>query len=197
MGTEWLPFVQKKYFISNFQGVREVSTSTPFLSSYFPNTVGDFLNHGHQFSSVAQWYLTLWEPHGLQHARFPCPSPTPEACSNSCPLSQRCHPIISSTVIPFSSLLQSFPVSGSFSVSLFFASGGQSIGTSASASVLSTNIQDSFSLGWTGLISLQFKGFSESSPTPLFKNITTSALSLLNSPTLTSIHDYWKNNSFD
>ena len=104
---------------------------------------------------------------------------------------------ISSSAPHFFFCLQSFPAWGSFSMSWLSASGGQSIGASASASVLSTNIQDSFSLRWTGLISLQFKGFSESSPTPLFKNITTSALSLLNSPTLTSIHDYWKNNSFD
>ena len=82
------------------------------------------------------------EPHGLQHARLPCPSPTLEACSNSCPLSERCHPIISSSVVPFSSLLQSFPASGSFPVSQFFASGGQSIGPSASASVLPMNIHD-------------------------------------------------------
>ena len=84
------------------------------------------------------------EPHGLQHARLPCPSPTPRACSNSCPLSRWCHPTISSSVVPFSSCLQSFPASGSFPVSQFFISGGQSIGVSASASVLPMNIQDWF-----------------------------------------------------
>ena len=97
---------------------------------------------------------------GLQHARLPCPSPTPGACSNSCPSSQWYHPTISSSVVPFSSCLQSFPASGSFPVSQFFASGGQSIGASASASVLLMNIQDWFPLGPTGLISLQSKGFS-------------------------------------
>ena len=89
-----------------------------------------------------------------------CPSPTPRACSNSCPLSQWCHPIISSSVIPFSSWLHSFPASGSFLMSQLFTSGGQSIGVSASASVFLMNIQDWFPLGWTGLISLQSKGLS-------------------------------------
>ena len=92
-------------------------------------------------------------PHGLQHTRPPCPSPTPRVYSNSCPLSQWCHPTISSSVVPFSSCPQSFPASGYFLVSQFFASGGQSIGLSASASVLSVNIQNWFPLGWTGLIS--------------------------------------------
>ena len=100
------------------------------------------------------------QPHGLQHTRPPCPSPTPGVYSNSCPLSQWCHPTISSSVVPFSSCLQSFPASGSFQISQFFTSGGQSIGVSASASVLPINIQDWFPLGWTGLISLQSKGLS-------------------------------------
>ena len=102
---------------------------------------------------------SLW-PHGLQHARPPCPSPTPRAYSNSCPLSQWCHPTISFSVVPFSSCLQSFPASGSFQISQFFASGGQSIGISASASVPPMNIQDWFPSGWTGWISLQSKGLS-------------------------------------
>ena len=100
---------------------------------------------------------SLW-PHGLQHTRLPCPSPTPRACSNSCPLSRWCHPTISSSAVPFSSCLQSFPASGSFPVSWFFASGGQSIGVSASASVRPVNILDWFPLGWTGWISLLSKG---------------------------------------
>ena len=100
---------------------------------------------------------SLW-PHGLQHDRLPCPSPTPRACSNSCHSSWWCHPAISSSVIPFSSCLQCFPASGSFLVSQFFPSGGQSIGASPSASVLPMNIQDWFPLGWTGWISLQSKG---------------------------------------
>ena len=102
---------------------------------------------------------SLW-PHGLQHTRLPCISPTPRACSNSCPLSWWCHPIISSSVIPFSSCLQSFSASGSFPVSQFFALGGQSIGASASASVLPMDIQDWFPLGLTGLISWLSKGLS-------------------------------------
>ena len=104
-----------------------------------------------QFSVASD---SLW-PHGLQHARLPCPSSTLRACSNSCPLSQWCHPTISSFVAPYSSCLQSFPASGSFQMSQFFSSGGQSIGVSASASVLL--IQDLCPLGWTGWISLQSK----------------------------------------
>ena len=106
-------------------------------------------------------------PHGRQHTRLPCPSPTPGVYSNSCPLSWWCHPTISSSVVPFSSHLQSFPASGSFPMSQSFASGGQSIGASASASVLPMNIQDWFPLGWTGRISLQSKGLSR-----VFSNTT-------------------------
>ena len=98
------------------------------------------------------------QPHGLQHARLPWLSPTPRACSNSCPLSRWCHPTISSSIVPFSSCLQSFPASESYPVSQFFTRGGQSIGVSASESVLPMNIQDWFPLGLTGWISLQFKG---------------------------------------
>ena len=99
-------------------------------------------------------------PHGLQNTSLPCPLPSPGVCSNSCPLSQWCHPAISSSVIPCFSHLQSFPASGSFPMSQFFASGSQSIGVSASESVLLMNIQDWFPLGWTGWISLQSKGLS-------------------------------------
>ena len=106
-------------------------------------------------------------PHGLQHARPPCPSPAPRACSNSCPSSWWSPPTILSSVIPFSSHLQSFPASESFQMSQFFASGGQSIGASALASVLPMNIQGWFPLGWTGWISLQSKGFSR-----VFSNTT-------------------------
>ena len=100
------------------------------------------------------------QPHGLQHTRLPCPSPTPRACSNSCPSSWWCHQIISSSVVPVSSCLQSFPASGSFPMSQFFSSGGQSTGVSASASVLPMSIQDWFPLRLTGWISLQSKGLS-------------------------------------
>ena len=118
-----------------------------------------------QFSSVAS--NSFW-PHWLQHARPPCPSPNPRACSNPCPSSQWCHPTISSPLVP-SSCLQSFPASGSFLRSQFFASVGQSIGVLASASVLSMNIQDWFPLGFDplGLISLQSKGLSR-----IFSNTT-------------------------
>ena len=112
-----------------------------------------------RFSSITQSCLTLW-PHGQQHARLLCPSATPKSCSNSCPSSWWCHPIISSYVVTFSSCHQSFPASGCFPMSQFFASGGQSIGVSASASIFPMNIQDWFPLGLTDLISLQSKGLS-------------------------------------
>ena len=102
---------------------------------------------------------SLW-PHGLQHSRLPCPLLSPRVCSNSCPLSQWCHQTISSSLAPFSPCPQSFPASGSFPVSRLFASGGQSIGASASASILSVTIQGWFPLVLTGLISLLSKGFS-------------------------------------
>ena len=133
-------------------------------------------------------------PHGLQHARFPCPSLTPGAYSNSCPLSWWLQPTISSSVIPFSSHIQSSPASGSFPMSQLFALGGQSIGVSASASVLPMNIQDWFPLGWTGCIPCSPKDSQESSPTPQFK-ISSLVLSFVYNPTLTSIHDYWKKNT--
>ena len=137
------------------------------------------------------------QPHGLQQARPPCPSPTPRVYSNSCPLSRWCHPTVSSSVVPFSSHLQSFPPSGSFQMSQFFISGGQSTGVSASASGLPMNIQDWFPLGWTGWISLQSKEFSRVFSNTTVQNIISSVLSFLYSPTLTSIHDSWKNLSFD
>ena len=123
-----------------------------------------------QFSSIQFSHSVLsdsLQPHGLQHSRLPCPSPTPGAYSNSCPLRQGCHPTISSSVIPFSSRLQSFPASGSFPMSRFLASGGQSIGVSASASVLPMNIPDWLPLELTGWISLQSKGLSR-----VFSNTT-------------------------
>ena len=107
------------------------------------------------------------QPHGLQHIRLLCPSPSPRACSNSCALSRWCHPTILSSAVPFSSCLLSFPASTSFPVSWLLTSGGGSIGASASASVLLMNIQDWFPLGWTGWISLQSKGLSRG-----FFNIT-------------------------
>ena len=129
-----------------------------------------------------------FQSHRLQHARPPCPSPTFRVYSNSCPLSRWCHPTISSSVVPFSSCLLSFPASGSFPMSQFFASGGQSIRVSASASILPMNIQDWFPLGWTGWVSLQSKGLSR-----VFSNTTvekhhffSAQLSLLSHPYMTT-----------
>ena len=122
-------------------------------------------NNSVQFSqSVVSSYL---RPHGLQHDRPPCPSPTPRVYSNSCPSSWWCHPTTSSSVLPFSSCPQSFPASGSFQMSQFFPSGGQNIGVSALASVLPMNIQDWFPLGWTGWIFSKSKGLSR-----VFSNTT-------------------------
>ena len=137
---------------------------------------------------------SLW-PHGLHNARIPCPPPTPEACSNSCPSSQWCHPTISSTVIPFSSCLQFFLASRSFLMSQLFPSGGQSIGASASGSALPMDNQVWFPLGFTGLI-LHPRHSQESSPGPQFESVNSSALSLLYGSTVTSIYDYRKNHSF-
>ena len=139
---------------------------------------------------------SLW-PHELQRTRLHCPSPTPRVHTNSCPSSQWCHPTISSSVVPLLLCPKSFPESGSFPMSQLFTSGSQSIGVSASTSVFPMNTQDWSPLVWTGWISLQSKGFSR-----VFSNTTvqknhTSALSFLYSPTLTSIHDHWKNHSLD
>ena len=137
----------------------------------------------------------LW-PHESQHNRPPCPSPTPRVHSNLCPSSWWCNPAISSSVIPFSRP-QSLPASGSFPISQLFAWGDQSIGVSASASVLPMNTQDWSPLEWTGWISLQSKGLSRVFSNTTVKSINSSMLSLLHSPTLTSIHDHWENYSLD
>ena len=146
-----------------------------------------------QFSSVAQSCPTLCDPiHDLQHARPPCPSPTPRVHPNPCPSSQGCHPTISSSVIPFSSCPQSFPASGSFAMSQLFTSGGQSIG-SFSFSISPFNKHPeliSFRMDWLDLLAVQ--GTLKSFPTPQFKSINSLVLSFLYSPTLTSIHDHWK-----
>ena len=134
-------------------------------------------------------------PRGLQCARLLCPSLYPRVCSNSCPLSQWCHPTISSFVTCFSSCPQSFPASGSFPMSWLFASSGQSIG--ASASVLPMNILGWFPLGWLVWSPCNPRDSQESSPGPQLESISSSALGLHYGPTLTSIHDYWENHSFD
>ena len=139
---------------------------------------------------------SLW-PHGPQHIRPPCPSPTPGVYPNLCPLSRWCHPTISSSVVPFSSCLQFFPVSGYFQMSLLFAWGGQSIGVSVSTSVLPMNTQDWSPLGWADWISLQSKGLSS-----LLQHHNLKA-SILQRPAFFMVfipslyHDYWKNHSFD
>ena len=137
------------------------------------------------------------QPHEWQHARPPCPSPTPRVYSNSGPSSRWCHPAISSSVVPFSSCPQSLSASGSFPMSQLFSWGGQSIGVSASASVLPINTQDGSPSGWTGWISLQSKGFSRVFSNTQFKSFSSLVLSFLFSPTLTSIHDYWKSHNFN
>ena len=141
-----------------------------------------------QFSSVTQSCLTLW-PHEPRHARPPCPSPTARVYSNSCPSSRWCHPAISSSVVSFSSCLQSLSASGSFPMSQLFAWGGQSIGVSASASVLPMNTQDWSPLGWTGWISLQSKGLSR-----VFSNTTVQKHQFfgaqLSSPSNSHIHTW-------
>ena len=136
-------------------------------------------------------------PHGLQDTRPPCPSPSPRVYSNSCPLSWRCHPTISPSAIPVSSHLQSFPASRSFPMSQLFASGGQRIGASVSASVLPVNIQAWLPLGQTGRISLLSKGLSRVFSTPQFESINSSVLSLLYGLTFTSVNYHWQNHSFD
>ena len=135
---------------------------------------------------------SLW-PHALQHTRPPCPLSIPGACSNSCLSSQWCHPTILSSVNPFSSCLQTFPALGSFSVSQFSTSGGQSIEALASTSLLPMNIQDWLPLWLTGLTSLLSKGLSRVfSSTTVQISIKSLVLSFLYRPTLTSIHEYWK-----
>ena len=151
-----------------------------------------------QFSSVQSVVSNFLWSHGLQYARPPCPSPTTGVYPDSCPLSRWCHPTILSSAIPFFSHLQSFPASGSFQMSQLFASGGQSIGVSASTSVLSMNTQDWSPLGWTGWISLQSKGLSRVfSNTTVQKHQFFGAQLFFYSPILTSLHDYWKNHNFD
>ena len=151
------------YYVGSFWKSKYFMPACPIALYYYINFIYTYMSL--QFShSVMSNPL---QPHGLQHARPPCPSPTPRAYSDSWPLSWWCHPTISSSVVPFSSRLQSFPASGFFQVSQLFTSGGQSIGFSASTSVLPMNTQDWSPLGWTGWISLQSKGLSR-----VFSNTT-------------------------
>ena len=170
---------------TNTQRERQTTTYHVSPESKFPQTQAYlWLSY---CCPVTQSRLTL-RPHELQHTRLCCPSLSPWVCSNSCPLSQWCYLTISSSVTLFSFCLQSFPASGSFSMSRLFASGGQSTGAS---SVLPTNVQDWFPLGWTGLISLLSKGFSR-----VFSSNTVQKHQFFSSqPSLWSIRDYWENHN--
>ena len=156
--TFWLfDLGQVNFCLPQFSHMQSEDTSSYFIQ------LSEFCSVQLSRSVVSN---SLW-PHGLQHARLPSPSQTPGVCSNACPSSRWCHPTISSSVVPFFSCLQSFPVSVSFPMSWLLASGGENIGESASASVLPMHIQDWFPLGLTGLISLQTKGLSS-----VFSNTT-------------------------
>ena len=178
MGKTWI-FIRKGQSIPSLK-ISRLKTRSLQYTKYCPNhrasvllaflneCVSVYLNMN-VFSvqtSLSVVFDSLW-PHGLQHARLPCLSPTPGVYSNSCPSHRWCHPTISSSVVPFSSHFQSFPASGSFPMSRFFTSGGQIIGVLTSASILPMNIQVWFPLGWTGWISLQSKGLSR-----VFSNTT-------------------------
>ena len=158
-----------------------------------------FLSYSsNQFSSVTQLCPTLCDPMNCSTPGRPVHHQLPESTQTHVHwVHWWCHPTISSFVVPFSSCSQSFPASGSLQVSQLFASGGQSIEVSASTSVLPMNTQDWSPLGWTGWISLQSKEISRVFSTPQFKSINYLVLSFLHSPTLTSIHDHWKNHSLD
>ena len=182
---------ERHYFgVLQSEGTFPTQRSNPLLMS---PVLADRL-----FTNCATWFSSVQfsssvvsdslQPHGLQHARDPCPWPTPGVYSNSCPLSQWWHPTSLSSVVTFSSCLQSFPATGSFLFSQLFTSDGQSIGFSASVSVLPVNIWGWFSLELTGLIPWQLRDSRESSPQ--FKSMDCLTLSLLYGLDLTSIHDY-------
>ena len=166
---------------------------------HIENKIHSFLRYNwYCCHSIAKSCPTLYYLMDLSTPSLPHPSLPPGVCPNSCPLSQWCYPTISSSVILVSSCLQSFPASGSFPMSQFFTSGGQSIGASPSASVLSRNKSGliSFRMDWLDLLAAQWT-LKESSPAPQFEGINSLALRPLYGPTLTSIHDYWKNHSSD
>ena len=178
-----LAILKRSYRPTSYQMLAVVRTLNFYWMGVKPYvhkliSISNDYEHLFQFSSVqllshVRLFVTPW----TAACQASYPSPTARVYPNLCPLSWWCHPIISSSVIPFSSCPQSFPASGCFLMSQFFTSGSQNIGVSASAFVLPMNIQDWFPLRWTG--------------------INSSVLSFLHSPTLTSIHDYWKNHSFD
>ena len=194
--SEWLREHTLRQIFMILLGINLFKKSTFFFN--LRSCCSNYLIIKSSFSQFSRSVMSnSLQPNGLQHASLPCPSPTSGAYSNSCPLNQWCHPTISSSVAPFSSSLQYFPASASFQMSQFFPSGGQSIGVSSSASVFPMSIQDWVPLGWTGWISLQSKRLSR-----IFSNTTVQkhqffSAQFLCSPTLTSIHDYWKNHGFD
>ena len=167
---------------------------TPLSNVLFKLSINQYQ---YQYQFTCSVMSDSLQPHESHHARPPCPSPTPGVYSNPCPFSRWCQPAIVSSVIPFSSCPQSLPASGSFPMSQLFAGGGHSTGVSASALVLPMNTQDWSPWGWTGWISLQSKGLSRVFSNTKLKRINFSALSFLHCPTLTSIHDHWKNHSLD
>ena len=171
----------------------QLVSSSSFEPLNWEQRQGKKLDHSDQSLSCVQLFVTPWTAAGQASLSITNSRSLFKLMSTE--LAMPFSPLISSSVVPFSSRLQSFPASGSFPMSHFFTSDGQSIGVSAL--VLPMNIQDWFPLGWTGLISFSARDSQECSPTPQFKSINSSALSLLYGSTLTSIHDYWKKHSFD
>ena len=171
--------------------MRAVIVSSHYVWFLINSCQVQFLTSSFQFSHLV--VSNSLQPDGLQHTRPPCPSPTPGVYPNSCPLSRWCHLTISSSVFPFFSCLQSFLASGSFQMSQLFASGGQSFSISPSNEYSGLI---SFRIDWFDLLAVQGTS-QESSPTPQFKSINSSAFSFLYGPSFTSIHDSWKNHSFD
>ena len=193
VGTLYLPFnFSAKLQLFLKKSIKILSVAAILLLPQLPPQRICWLKRLDQFrhSAVSVTLVTPW----TADTRLPCPSPTPRACSNLCPSSRWCHPTISSSVIPFSSQLESVPASGSFPMSQFF---DQVAKASASASVLPLNTQDWFHLGLIGLISLQSKGLSRVFSNTIVQKHWFFGVQLFFSPTLTSIHDYWKNHSFD
>ena len=182
-----------------FMSIESVMLSNHLILCKAMKTKGE----GSDGMSMWWWLFSLsvmsnsLQPHGLQHTRHPCPSPTPGVYSNSCPLSRWCHPTISSSVIPFSSCPQTFPESGSIPTSQLFASSGQSIGVAASTSCLPMNTRTDLLLDGLFGSPCSLRDSQESCSTTQFKSINSLAISFLYSPTLTSIHDHWKNHSLD
>ena len=186
------PIINKKLHYKPYNKMK--NQKTELIGKYHPWRSTDV-----RLAGQIHWQFSLVQSLSdeLQHARSPCPSPSPGVHSDSRPSSLWCHLAISSSVIPFSSCPQSLPASKSFPMSQLFAWGSQSTGASALESFLPEKSQGWCPSEWTGWISLQSKGLSRVFSNTTVQNINSSALSLLHSPTLTSIHDHWKNHSLD